>query len=335
MRKNRNRQISTRGDDELDAGGGRTRQEGELRGAGGEPCSAGAMRPSRRLAVQRRRRSSLAGDGCASSTPRRAGPGRPQNVCEEGFSRFAAQIAYFPKVSFRNNQQASTEPKATVLSPGTIFLACDDTYERASAPRQPNGKDLENSHFEAQSADFLPQSQMTARRNAILHQAQGETLASRSQGIVRYGSGTPPPRPNSTQRNREPPGMKTLEKHLRTPTSFPKAKRSHTERHSPGEPDVIYPGKRRHTTGRLFTASSQSEASANTTKGFAPFRVTNRCQGRRPRRHGRVRRIWFTDSKNGSGNPKDGDGKPQRTGTRPTETREAETKTDKQERLLQ
>lgn len=335
MRKNRNRQISTRGDDELDAGGGRARQEGELRGGG-------------RRTVQRRRDAAQQAASGATQEAKQPGgrrmciehatparPGRPQNVCKEGFSRFAAQIACFPKVSFRNNQQASTEPKATVLSPGTIFLACDDAYERASAPRQPNGKDLENSHFEAQSADFLPQSQMTARRNAILHQAQGETLASRSQGIVRYGSGTPPPRPNSTQRNREPPGMKTLEKHLRTPTSFPKAKRSHTERHSPGEPDVIYPGKRRHTTGRLFTASSQSGASANTTKGFAPFRVTNRCQGRRPRRHGRVRRIWFTDSKNGGGNPKDGDGKPQRTGTRPTETREAETKTDKQERLLQ
>ena len=42
MRKNRNRQISTRGDDELDAGGGRTRQEGELREAGGELRNAGS-----------------------------------------------------------------------------------------------------------------------------------------------------------------------------------------------------------------------------------------------------------------------------------------------------
>ena len=206
MRKNRNRQISTRGDDELDAGGGRTRQEGELREAGGELCNAGseaawqAASGATQEAKQpggRRMRAAWRRGGrrmCIEhATPAR--PGRPQNVCEEGFSRFAAQIACFPKVSFRNNQQASTEPKATVLSPGTIFLACDDAHERASAPRQPNGKDLENSHFEAQSADFLPQSQMTARRNAILHQAQGETLASRSQGIVRYGSGTPPAAP--------------------------------------------------------------------------------------------------------------------------------------------
>ena len=39
--ENRNRQINTRGDDELDAGGGRARQEGELREAGGELRNAG------------------------------------------------------------------------------------------------------------------------------------------------------------------------------------------------------------------------------------------------------------------------------------------------------
>ena len=106
--------------------------------------------------------------------------------------------------------------------------------------------------------------------------------------------------------------MKILEKHLRTPTSFPKAKRSHTERHSPGEPDVIYPGKRRHTTGRLFTASSQSEASANTTKGLrrSALRIgvkdDDRVDTVAPEGYGsRTRKMGAETQKTGTGNPKE------------------------------
>lgn len=76
----------------------------------------------------------------------------------------------------------------------------------------------------------------------------------------------------------------------------------------PGKPDspclgmpsrtpMRFPGKRRYASGRLFTVSSQSEASAKTTKGFAPPRVTDRCQERPIHRREHVRGIWFTDSK--------------------------------------
>lgn len=61
MRKNRNRQISTRGDDELDAGGGRTRQEGELREAGGELCNAGSEAAWQATDVHRARHAGKAG----------------------------------------------------------------------------------------------------------------------------------------------------------------------------------------------------------------------------------------------------------------------------------
>ena len=111
MRKNRNRQISTRGDDELDAGGGRARQEGELRGAGGEPCSAGAMRPSRRLAVQRRRRSSLAGDGCASSTPRRQGRADRKTYARKVFRVSRLKSLVFRKLASETISKPQPSPK--------------------------------------------------------------------------------------------------------------------------------------------------------------------------------------------------------------------------------
>lgn len=89
----------------------------------------------------------------------------PRNVYKEGFSRFAARIACFPKVSFGTDQQIPIGPKATTLSPGIIFSAFVSARERAPAPRQPNGKDLENSHFETRSADFLPKARdRTPRR---------------------------------------------------------------------------------------------------------------------------------------------------------------------------
>lgn len=98
--------------------------------------------------------------------------------------------------------------------------------------------------------------------------------------------------------------------------TLPRDAQPHADALFPGEPGMIHPGKRRRnllletprTPVRLFTASSQSRTLTNATKGFAPSRVTNRCQERPLRRRGRAQGIWFTNSKDENGDPKDGNG---------------------------
>lgn len=129
-----------------------------------------------------------------ADTPQR-GPTRvqrgPRNVYKEGFSRFAARIACFPKVSFGTDQQIPIGPKATTLSPGIIFSAFVSACERAPAPRQPNGKDLENSHFETRSADFLPKARdRTPRR--LSPEEPGVTHPERRHDRSRIAAATHP-----------------------------------------------------------------------------------------------------------------------------------------------
>ena len=83
----------------------------------------------------------------------------PRNVHKEGFSRFTARIACFPKVSFGADQQIPIGLKAITLPSGIIFSARGSAREKTLEARQNRGKDSENSHFETQSADFLPRSQ--------------------------------------------------------------------------------------------------------------------------------------------------------------------------------
>ena len=83
----------------------------------------------------------------------------PRNVHKEGFSRFAARIVCFPKVSFGDKSLIPIGSRATALSSGIIFSARGDAREKTLETRQPIGKNSENSHFETQSADFLPRSQ--------------------------------------------------------------------------------------------------------------------------------------------------------------------------------
>lgn len=204
----------------------------------------------------------------------------PRNVCKEGFSRFAARIACFPKVSFEVDQQIPIGPKATTLPSGIIFSACGDAREKTLEARQNRGKDSENSHFGTQSADFLPRSQRPHAETPLPSSQPGavrrDTLFSQSRRTVRHKSVKPHRAPTAREETAVLPRFEL-------------------------------PKKRRRTPMRLFTASSQSKASASTTEGFAPFRVTNRCQGRLPSRRGRARRIWFTNLKDGSGNSEDRD----------------------------
>ena len=97
----------------------------------------------------------------------------PRNVHKEGFSRFAARIACFPKVSFGVNRLIPIGSRATTPSPGIIFAAFGDAHKEAPKPHQSDGKDSENSHFETQSADFLPRSQGPRDKTPPPPQSQG------------------------------------------------------------------------------------------------------------------------------------------------------------------
>ena len=103
----------------------------------------------------------------------------------------------------------------------------------------------------------------------------------------------PEKQPNSSMKD---PGCSISRDASRAPPRFP-GKPDSPCLGMPSRTPMRFPGKRRYASGRLFTVSSQSEASAKTTKGFAPPRVTDRCQERPIHRREHVRGIWFTDSK--------------------------------------
>ena len=63
--------------------------------------------------------------------------------------------------------------RATTPSPGIIFAAFGDAHKEAPKPHQSDGKDSENSHFETQSADFLPRSQGPRDKTPPPPQSQG------------------------------------------------------------------------------------------------------------------------------------------------------------------
>lgn len=122
MRKNRNRQISTRGDDELDAGGGGPGKRASCGRRAANCATQEAKRRGRRLAVQRRRRSGLAGggcgrrggaagDGCASSTPRRQGRADRKTYARKVFRVSRLKSLVFRKLASETISKPQPSPK--------------------------------------------------------------------------------------------------------------------------------------------------------------------------------------------------------------------------------
>lgn len=70
-----------------------------------------AKRRGRRLAVQRRRRSSLAGDGCASSTPRRQGRADRKTYARKVFRVSRLKSLVFRKLASETISKPQPSPK--------------------------------------------------------------------------------------------------------------------------------------------------------------------------------------------------------------------------------